>query len=389
MPILNIQPRNAGDNKFIEKEKFLKEIKFNKYKISKKDRPDPQKVLIITNFSEFGCEALGLMYCIPRILQQFSRHYIICVGWYGREFLYRHLVDEYWEIDEQYQFLREYCNAFAHTSKNLSNLEKSLEQYGTVFRGYLFGYFCVFYACNKCKHMWNYEEHTGTCVNCGSNEYTSPILYDISHYKRLAVKIPRPSKKCLDLAKKYLKPNAVGIFARGRKTYGRNLPEDFYIKLINLLEGLGFNPIWLGEKQSVLPCPVNHIVDFSRLPESQNLELTLAICAQLEFTVQFWTASTRLASMVDTPWLLFETPEQIAGIGQEGRRIDLVTDYNKRKLVLSNYHTVMENQESALDIVKKSIFEMQNDNWSDMIGLVEDANVVKAMMTKQENWRIS
>jgi hypothetical protein len=43
-------------------------------------------------------------------------------------------------------------------------------------------------------------------------------------------------------------------------------------------------------------------MDFSRLPEARDLELTLAIISQLQFTVQFWTASTRLAAMVGTPF---------------------------------------------------------------------------------------
>jgi alkanesulfonate monooxygenase SsuD/methylene tetrahydromethanopterin reductase-like flavin-dependent oxidoreductase (luciferase family) len=51
------------------------------------------------------------------------------------------------------------------------------------------------------------------------------------------------------LAKQYLKPNSVGIFARGRAMYGRNLSPEFYVNLIKMLEDLGYNPIWLGEKQ--------------------------------------------------------------------------------------------------------------------------------------------
>jgi hypothetical protein len=39
----------------------------------------------------------------------------------------------------------------------------------------------------------------------------------------------------------------------------------------------------------------------------------------LQFTIQFWTASTRLASMMGVPWILFESPDQIAGNGQEGK----------------------------------------------------------------------
>ena len=156
-----------------------------------------------------------------------------------------------------------------------------------------------------------------------------------------------------------------------------------------MLEDKGYNPIWIGEKQSVMPCPVSHITDFSRMAESKDLELTLAIISQLEFTIQFWTASTRLASMVDTPWILFESPDQIVGRGQEGRRIALTTDSDKRKLVLSNFHTVVENEDKALEIVDKSIEEMKQKNWDDVIGLVDNIDVVKIMLEKQKYLQIT
>jgi hypothetical protein len=188
-------------------------------------------------------------------------------------------------------------------------------------------------------------------------------------------------------ARELLKPNSVGIFARGRKIYGRNLSSEFYVKLISTLEEMGYNPIWLGEKQSVQPCPVDHIVDFSRMEESRDLELTLAIMTNLQFTIQFWTASTRLASMMGVPWILFESPDQIAGNGQEGKRIALTTDYNKKKLVLAHYFSVVENHELALDVLKKAIKEMNEDNWEDILGLVEDQGIVSEMVQKQKEWR--
>ena len=106
------------------------------------------------------------------------------------------------------------------------------------------------------------------CPKCGSDQVNHGLLNDIPYHKKLAIQIPRPSLNSIAKAKSYLKPDPVGIFARGRLCYGRNLPADFYVSLIKLLEDRGYNPIWLGEKQSVLPCPVPHITDFSRLPEA-------------------------------------------------------------------------------------------------------------------------
>ena len=51
MPFLKIKPRSPGDNKIVEKEIVLDEIKLHKYKFSKKPYPsDKSQILIITNF---------------------------------------------------------------------------------------------------------------------------------------------------------------------------------------------------------------------------------------------------------------------------------------------------------------------------------------------------
>jgi hypothetical protein len=387
MKLVKSHRRNPGDGKPVSKEDLIREIRLHKYKFNNRPKPkNKDRILFITCFSEFGCESIGLMYCIPRIIQQNPGAYIICVGWYGREYLYRHLVDEYWEIDEEFQWLREYTQAFQHSSRNLCKLENSLVDFGKVYKSVQMGRICLGNTCLDCGYFWGDEKEDSKC-KCGSDNIDRALLADIPHHKKLAVQIPRPNNKVQEIAKQYLKPNSVGIFARGRVCYGRNLRPQFYEKLIHNLENQGYNPIWLGEKQSVLPCPLTHITDFSRLPEARNLELTLAIISQLKFTVQFWTASTRLSSMVGTPWLLFESPDQIVGLGQEGKRIALTTDVTKKKLVLSQYHNVMEQEDKALELVDVAISEMNSDNWNDIVGLVDQPEVIKLMLLKQNMWR--
>lgn len=327
------------------------------------------------------------MYCIPEIIQKNPGAYVICVGWYGREYLYRHLCDEYWEIQEEFQWLRESAAAFVQTSKNIHRLEESLNDYGKVFKGESMGYLCLGNTCRDCKNFFDDEDENCVCSKCKSSNIERSLLADIPYHKKFAIKIPRPSMSMLKKAEAYLKPNSVGIFARGRVAYGRNLGPEFYVKLIKNLEDKGYNPIWLGEKQSVLPCPVDHIIDFSRLPEARNLELTLAIVSQLKFTVQFWTASTRLASMMDVPWILVESPDQIAGNGQEGKRIALTTDFNKKKILVCHYHSFKENEEKALNLVNQAIDEVNQDNWDDIIGLVDQPEFIKMLLSKQEMWK--
>ena len=84
-------------------EKRLGEVTFKVHKLNHRPRPKKRdRIKIVSCFSEFGCETVGVLYCIPRLLRRFPGCYVIAMGWYGREYLYRHLVDEFWELDEKY-----------------------------------------------------------------------------------------------------------------------------------------------------------------------------------------------------------------------------------------------------------------------------------------------
>lgn len=354
------------------KEKNIDEIKFHKYKFNNRVKPDKNKTLIITCFTEFGCESIGITHCIPRVKEEYTGYYVIAVGWYGREYLYRHLVDEFWEIYEEFQYLREHSESFGHDSKNLEILEDSLGEFGRVYRSSCMGNICLGNTCKDCKYFWEASFSDRFCPKCKSKNLIKGLLNDVKFYKKLATPIPRPN---ISRAKSYLKSNSVGIFARNRIRHDRNLSSGFYIKLITQLESMGYNPIWLGEKQSVLPCPVSHILDFSRLPESRDLELTLAIISELEFTLQFWTASTRLASIMNVPWILVETPAQIS-VGHEGRRLALTTNFDKKKLIISHFHAFKDNEDKGLELIKQAIQEIQENNWNNIFGLIENPELI-------------
>lgn len=384
MKFTKSRKRNLGDGKPIEREENLEELKFKIFKMNGKLKPkNPCRIIYVFCFFEFGCESLSLMYILPRIIRNNPNCYIIAVGWFGREYLYRHLVDEYWELGEEFQFLRDFSNAFANSSKNLIAFYKKLALKHTVYSSAYMGRAFLTSVCLNCHHQWVASNPNNPCPNCKLRAIERSIFSDMAYHKEDAVPIPLPSPAFLEEAKKYVKPNTVGIFARSRATYGRNLPPEFYIKLIERLESRNYNVIWLGEKQSVMPCPVEHVLDFSRLPESRNLELTLAIVSHLKFTIQFWTASTRLSSIVKTPWILFESPDQILGNGQEGKRIFLTTDTNKKKIVLSQFWNTVERQDEALDLLDTTISEMEKENWSDVVGLVDNPNVVYQMLQNQ------
>ncbi len=292
------------------------------------------------------------------------------VGWYGRKYLYQHLVDEFWELDESHQHLREYTRAFHHESKNLSGLESKLSQYGKVVPSDYLGKIVVGNLCKDCRNFWGGFKDIVSCDKCGSFNLDKSLFSDIKEARKSSTPTPRPSLEKLKIAGDLVGKNAVAITGRGRKTYGRNLQPEFYVKLISMLRSKGYNPIWVGEKQSTQECPVKDVIDFSRDERSRDLELTLAIISKCEFTIQFWTASTRLASMVGTPYILVESPDQIIGSGQEGYRIALMG--GKRKVIFSHYLSVFNNHADSIRSIKQAINEMNEGNWDCMVDLVEN-----------------
>lgn len=394
MPLALIQARQRANFPSRDSEEKLAQVSFHVHKLNSRVRPDRSRRLIVGCFSEFGCEIVGRMYCIPRLLKQFPGRYIIAMGWYGREYLYRHLVDEFWEIKEEYMWMRNHVYAFHHHSDNLTAIERSAAKHGIVVPSAGLGRYVVGNFCKTCGKYWNeWRSSSDSCPSCNSTNIIPSIFGNTADYKESAVKIPRPKGEIADWAKSVVGENAVAIFARGRKTYGRNLTPEFYVKLIAQLRSQGYNPIWLGEKASTLACPVPDIIDFSRDPESRHLEKTLALIGACKFTIQFWTASSRLAGCMGIPYILFESPEQIysSGLnpGQEGKRLDLTT-FGPRKVVLSHYLNVLHNTDAALTKVTQAIDELKVGNYEDMIGLVEDpeaTNILKNTFYKGEHAR--
>jgi hypothetical protein len=382
-PMMKKVARNPGDKVPISAEEPFQDVGFKVHKFSVRPRPsDKNKVLLICCFSEFGCETMGVVYCIPRITKDRPRDYRIAVGWSGRSYMYRHLVDEFWELNEGHMWLREYSRAFHHESRNLARLEKSLKDHGTVVPSSYLGRIAISAKCFDCRLFYPTVYANGSydkshCIRCGSTNVLPPIMGDVAYWKPKAVRIPPPSMESLGRVDRLLGRRPVGVFARARKCYGRNLQPSFYTGLVSLLKSRGYDPIWLGERESTMACPARDVVDFSRMSESRDLENTLAIVSRCEFTVQFWTASSRLSGLMGVPYLLFESPDQIWGGGQEGIRRNLC-DFGNRKLSVNHYLNVYENNGAGLEIVDECISEMESGNYCDHIGMV-DPSVVRSM----------
>jgi hypothetical protein len=81
--------------------------------------------------------------------------------------------------------------------------------------------------------------------------------------------------------------------------------------------------------------------------------------------------------MVKTPYLLFESPDQLWGRGQEGYRLDLVTT-GKRKLSANHFLNVYNDHQAGLDMVERCVREMERGDFSDVIGMVDKPEIVQA-----------
>lgn len=386
--------KNNGNSFWKDKnnEKNIPKVKFTIHKLNNRPKPNKrERIKIICCFSEFGCEIFGCLYCISKLRQQYAGQYVIVVGWYGREYLYRHIADEFWEIGEEFMWLRDYTRAFHHVSKNLKRIEEALTIYGDVIPSAALGKYAVVNHCRTCGKFWNqWKERSEKCPSCNSTVLIRSAFTDIATYKSQARMIPKPRAEMMEWASQLVGDRAVGIFARNRKTYGRNLPSDFYSKLITQLREMGYKIIWLGERQNTLPCPDPSVVDFSQMAESRDLERTLAIISKLSFTIQFWTASTRLSGLMGTPFLLFESPEQIfashSGLmaAQEGKRLELCS-FGPKKIVIAHYKMAVENQDKVFDLVNQAINEMKQNNWDDIVGLVEDRDFTAILQSEHYN----
>jgi len=366
---------NPGDRKLVPHEERVAKIGFTQHKFTDKTRPGKDKTVVISCFSEFGCETMSVLYCIPWLKKRYPDAYFIAAGWFGREYLYRHLVDEFWELNEESMWLRDYTVAFHHTSKNLANLEKALANEGQVVGSEYLGRLAVGNMCHHCGYFWGQIEDVICCPNCTSKDLHLSLFGNLKYWRERATRVPDPSPAKMEAARQMLPANAVGVTARGRVTYGRNLPPEYYVKLIGRLRAKGYEPVWLGEKQNAQKCPLPDVLDMTQRSESRDLELTLALVKQMKFTVQYWTASTRLAGMMGTPYLIFESPDQLFGLGQESYRMALCT-FGKRKIALCNYSNVMENQDRALDLFSQCVTQMEKDDWRDVIGIVQDPEKV-------------
>jgi len=370
------------DGKPLVKEKTVSEIKFRKHIFNQKNNCDN---LFIFALVEFGCELLIPHYLLPIICEKNKDKNIIVVGWTGREFLYKHLADEFWEINEEYMWIKDATRALHHNSKNIKKLEKVLSNYGHVFESFKLGNSLMQAKCKDCQKNFGSKHKKCVCPRCHSSSIKPSFFANPkanrSYYKPLG-ELP---ESAIEWANRHAVENMIGIFARNRNAYGRNLPSSFYEKLVCNLRNLGYNPIWLGEKSSVHKCP-DGVPDFSSIEDAKKLENIIALLKKCRLTIQFWTASTRLSLEANCPFLLVESPDQLYGHGQEGVRLEMLNVQDTpNKIILCNFIKVLNNLEEFGNLVLDGIRQLNENDYSTIIGMVDDVDYVKNIMEKYKN----
>ena len=370
MPPMRSASKNAANKKYHffnteRKRPTARNISFKIHKYNSENDGFPK--LFFSCFSEFGCEALLPTYLLPRIIKNFPDYKKIVLGWHGREYFYRHLVDEFWEIYPQHMILRENCRAFMHNSKELTAIESILSKTGSVVDGKKFGNLCLSSVCLACQTEFSVGRTDTNCINCGSNNIKKSLFQGVKEYKKYIKFLPRPRSKYANIVENLIPSNTVALFARCREQYGRNFTSENYVKLVNIINDIGYNVVLLGEPVSSLSFKHPNVVNLLDNKLAGDLEFAFAVVEKCIFSVQLYTASTRISGLSDTPYVLVESADQIYGRGQEGVRLSLMTrDSKKKKLILSNYINTLENFDNFLKIfelsIKSFIFDKNSDD---------------------------
>lgn len=368
-------------------EKNISKVKFNRQIFTPNtDKP----IVFLSALVEFGCESLLPHYFLPNFASGYRDYHRIVVGWPGRSLYYSPFVSEFWSIDPKLSYLRDYTKAFNTMSKNIRNIENALKDYGSVFKsGSLNSFFCEG-ACLECKKKFLSMFKVGECHSCKSNKIINSVIADSDLHRNKYNPLPLMFGHLQPWLDNCVKTNkAVGIFARSRTTYGRNLPKEFYKKLCSILESKGYEILWLGEKVSTLKCISKHFFDFTTSEYSDSLEHCFGLVSRCVGTFQAWTASTRFSQALNIPYCLVESYDQLFGNGQEGKRINLLTrDFNKKKIIISNYRNVLARVLDFADVCADHFCDfIENGNSDDIVGFVENPELMRTNLKAQNLWK--
>lgn len=345
---------------------YFNELCFNKHVF--KEEVNFSKKMFFLSFGEFGCETILPTFLLPRMNNNFQEYRKIVIGWKDREYFYRDICDEYWELDSKYMMLKNNSYAFENTSVEIASLNKRLIPLGVVINGTKIGKLCVKAKCKKCFFEFEVDRGDVYCAKCYSDNIEKSLFQGSREYRKYSNVLPQINKKYIDFAQDYIPENTVALFARNRKTYKRNLTTEHYDKIIDMIISLGYNVVLLGESVSSYSLKNEKIINFMNHELAGNLEAAFAIVNKCVFSLQYFTASSRISSLLNKPFVLFESADQVYGRGQEGIRLSLMTkDYNNKKIVLANYVDVAENTDDAVATTKQAIQELLIDkNSNDM-----------------------
>ena len=125
-----------------------------------------------------------------------------------------------------------------------------------------------------------------------------------------------------------------------------------------------------------------------KVQPSPNKLPAFAVVKKCDFSLQFYTASTRISSLLNKPFVLVESPDQIFGRGQEGFRLSLMTKkYSNKKLVVSNFVDVVDNFSEFLTMLKDTVIDfIVNKNSEDVFFRPNDMLLAQSQKYKENIW---
>ena len=320
----------------------LEQVIFNRFVFNNNEG---KPVIFLSSLIEFGCESLLPHYFLNSFKEKYSNYHRVAITWSGRRSLYMKHMDEVWELDDKFQNLRDLSLAFHVIGKNLLNIEKSLLNHGEVFQSKLIANTFLETRCKSCGYLFPSQDFAIECERCNSNNLIQSMICEPKKHKDNYCFFDFDFTKYESLLETFKKDKKyIGIFARHRKTYGRNLTAKFYIDLVKSLKEKGYDVIWLGENQNTLECPCEVAFDMTKSDFSNDVSFCVGLASKCHATFQAWTASTRFSMWAKKPFFLVESHDQLYGKGHEGKRIALLDHEEvKNKILIYNFYEASKN----------------------------------------------
>jgi hypothetical protein len=298
------------------------------------DRKVPTSISNVSIMTLFG-DVRSTFVASSMLLHRFrkemkgSRYFILC-GWPGYEGLFPY-VDEYWSIrldEPALQKLWKTVDGLGNTSSVLANSERHLNYF--VEDRLDWTELVPYYNCGLKKEFFDKFRHVQVFLP------TVPSLVALGDvFLREVVK--KPSLKV------FIHPSLFVTSWRNGKARQVNVPESFWVALVNRLADEGFMPVvYLNECSHNISSKTTGKCYF--LSES-NLLLVLSAMRSVGYVLDLFQGISRLAIAARCPFLLYEERTKYKFL--KDFEIDDLCAGNLPKEYIFGFSTILENEDKT------------------------------------------